>query len=93
MSTAFVPAGWLHMAVARTPNTGWEHPPISGPLVVLRTAVRPADSVIGGVPWATLGAGLCLPAFRVSVPTVAASIASAVAWVGMSLRAAATASA
>ena len=81
----------LHMSLSMTPGTSWEHHPFSGPLIVLHTAIYPVDYCIGGLMWVGLGAGLCLPAFRVNVLTVIVSIAAGCVWVIISISAAASA--
>ena len=92
MSAGFLVACGAHVAASMTPNTSWEHHPFLGPLVVLHTARQPLDHAVGGVTLAALGTGLCLPAFRANAATVVVAVLSAVAWVGISILAAASAS-
>lgn len=92
VSAAFVLGCGLHMAAAMTPSTSWEHHPFSGPLVALHEARHPWEYAVSGAIFLGLGAGLCGPAFRVTVVTVGIAIISAVAWVALSIWAAAMAS-
>jgi hypothetical protein len=85
VSAGFLLLCLLHMALSMTANTSWEHHPFSGPLIVLHTARQPLQYVVGGLMWLVLGAGICLPAFRVTVGTVIACIASSVVWVSISM--------
>ena len=75
-----------------SPNTSWEHHPFAGPLVALNESRNPAEFVFSFAIWSGLGAGLCWPAFRASVLAVAVSLASAAAWVALSVWAAGVAS-
>ena len=91
-SAAFALGCGVHMAAAMTPNTSWEHHPFSGPLVALHESRHPLDYVVSGAVLLGLGAGLCGPAFRATFLSVAISIATAVAWVALSMWTAAVAS-
>jgi hypothetical protein len=91
-SVAFVTASLLHIGMM-SPNTSWEHHPLSGPLIVLHAASRPVDYVIGVMLWLVLGAGLCMPAFRASICTAVMCIVAAILWVSISIWAALIASA
>jgi hypothetical protein len=91
VTATFLIACSLYLALSITQNTTFEHDKFAGPLVFLATTRQPTDNIIGGTMLAFLGSGLCLPAFRINVTTVIAWVLSAVAWIGISMLAAASA--
>jgi hypothetical protein len=91
VSAWFLLVCWLHLTLWG-PNSGVGDHPFLGPLVILHAAKTPLEYGIGVSLWAVLGAGLCLPAFRFTATALALCFCAAVAWVGISMAIAGSAS-